>query len=286
MILKYPFTTSIHFDEKVDTSKKTEEEIADEKTKKAIDDLAEGKETKEEKKEEETEAEEGDEGDLEEEDLIKAKDLYKVLQDPNAAPHVIRAMATAAGIKLGDVETKQDVKVATKSISELIKEEMGDEYKFLGDKLGKVIEKVLTTYVTAETDKVKNEIATDRAEKQRESLGIILDEVFSNYTNIDDKFQKKVYELVKEIPPKAGSDPKQYFTRMVNLASNELGITLTKDGQDKEVRRERNRNDAQNRLRSKDMADEKTSTVKSKDMSLAEAINKGIEDAEAAITRK
>lgn len=295
MFLKHPFTTSIHFDEKVDTSKKTETEIADEKTKKDIEDLAkkEGLEDKDDKKDDketkkdDEELEDEEEGDLDEDEEAKAKELYKALKDPNAAPHVIRSMAAAAGIKLSDVETKQDVKVATKTIKELIKEEMGEEYKFLGDKLGTVIEKVLTTYVDTETAKVKAEVAADREEKQRDKLGEILDTVFAEYTNVDAKVQKKVYELVKDIPPKPGTDPKTYFRRMVKLAGTELNINLTaSEMPDREERRERNRNDVQNRLRSKDMADEKNTEAKSKDLTIDEAVRKGIADAEASFAKK
>ena len=103
-------------------------------------------ETKPEEKSEEKTSEEVSEnkiGELTDDETQVAKDHFKALKDPEAAKTVIETLAKSVGIKIAEIETKKEEKAAIKSIKDTVIAELGEDYKFLADKLGEVMEKVV-----------------------------------------------------------------------------------------------------------------------------------------------
>lgn len=237
-------------------------------------------------KKESASEEKGDEGTSE--DAQKALDLFNALKDPNQARIIVKAMAEGMGLKIADIETKEEKKEAVKSIKDTVIEEMGEDYKFLADKLGTVFEKILNKEIESRTSDIRKELADAKANKEKEAISNAMDSVFDSFENVTDKIKDTVYNLVDEVQPKPGTDPKKYFERLIKIAADENKVTLVKKtdkSNNREDRRDRNRNDAQNRLRSKDVADEKFSDAASKDLDLAAAIRKGMEEAEKQLAR-
>jgi len=252
MLIKHPFgmLSPIHFEDKAPT---TDAEIEAQVEK----DLKATEETKVEAKE--PKEEETKEIDTTEED--KARQLYEALKNPETATILIKAMAEGIGLKITDVETKEEKKEAVKSIKDAVKEELGPDYSFLADKLGTVFEKILTTQIESRTKALEDRLNKEAEEKSKEKLETALDTAFSRYANVSDAIKNAVYGLVDEMPPTKGTDPIKYWDRLIHTAARENKVSLVEKNKSvsTETRRERNRNDAQNRVRSEDTADEKFS---------------------------
>src|SRR5665213_606518 len=80
-----------------------------------------------------------------------AKDLFLALNDPNSAKIVVEALAKQAGL----IETKAEEKVVVKTITELLKENLGEDLSFLGDKLAPAIEATVKQLVAEQTKDIR-----------------------------------------------------------------------------------------------------------------------------------
>ena len=249
-------------------------------------------ETKPEEKSEEKTSEEVTEvksDELSEDETQVAKDLFKALKDPEAAKIVIETLAKSAGIKIAEIETKKEEKAAIKSIKDTVIAELGEDYKFLADKLGSVMEKVVNEAIDNKTKDIKATLEANAKNEQKKALGEALDFAWSGYQNVDTKIQNKVYELAEEIHPKEGSDPAKYFDRLTKLAAEELGVTLIKKESksiNQQDRRDSNRRDSQNRISQEDKADEKITNALSNKPTLDEAIRRGMANAEKELQKR
>lgn len=288
----HPFTlrNDILFDEekdiKVDDKVKEGEDDLATSIKKGIDkvDKVDNKDDKETKDVKEEKEEEEKEDEIVEEDAEKALQLYNALKDPAAAKSIIAAMAVAAGFKLDEVENKKEEKVVIKTIKERVAEEFGEEYKFLADKVGNVLEKIIPQLVAEDTKEIKSKLENREKNETRTTVENALNTVFDSYTNVDKNVEKKVYDLVDEMPVKPGTDPVKYFERLTKIAADELGIKLNKKDSktiNQDERRERNRNDVRSKLNDKgDVSDKDIAKTPPGDMSISDAIRLGMKQAE------
>lgn len=245
------YRNGIHFDEKTDTTtiEKEEKETkvdAKEGIRQALKD-AEDKlgplDGKAETEEEETEKEEkvekkvakkdkDNEVETEEEDdevdtqeIDNALRLFRALNDPKIGPTILQAMAKEAGVTL-EGSTKKEQKQLINTISEVVNEELGPEYKFLSEKLSRILNKIVPQIADEKVQEVKKAQETRDREVKGEKVTSALNEVFEQYQDVPAKVQKKFYNLLDEIPPNPSTDPKKYFQRILNLATQETETTL------------------------------------------------------------
>src|SRR5206468_10309149 len=125
-------------DEKVENPEKEEKE-------------EEKKDDKEEKKEDESK--EVEEDSLDETELEHAKNLFKLLKNPETGRQALEALAKAAGLKIdSSVQEKKEIR---KSIKEVLIEKLPN-YKFLADDLGSALEEILNSEITNRTKDIRD----------------------------------------------------------------------------------------------------------------------------------
>lgn len=185
-------------------------------------------------KDEESESTDEDEDDEKEKDLtaeelVHAKNLFKLLSNDKTALTTLKTLASQAGIELKDVETKKDEKVAAKTIKDRIKEGLGDDYKFLGEKLGTVIETVLADAIKENTKDIRDKQANDQKLALNERIKTENAAVSAEYVEIPTRVLQEVLRIQtdQEILP-GKSSPGKFFKACLTMAAENLGVTLVK----------------------------------------------------------
>lgn len=224
----------------------------------------ETKETKEEAVKEETKEEPKEETKkptLEEAEQEQALSLFRALKDPNRAADVIRVMAKEAGL----LETKAEKKEAERTIEEIIKEGLGEEYEFLSEKLGPVIKQA----VEFATKDIREKTDATEKEREAEKINREIESVLNKYADAA-KLEPDVLALMNEILPSPGQKVDVYFERLLKIAAAERGITLrTKTAGEKIVQTRQN---AAERLSAGGGKSDKSVTLPSTTMDLNAAI--------------
>lgn len=185
---------------------------AEEKLEKPEEKVVEAAESKvEEPKEEAKEASKTDS------ETEMALALFRSLKDPNKSADVIRLMAREAGL----LETKKEEAVVAKTIEEVIKEGLGEDYEFLADKLAPVIK----TAVEMATKDLREQNERTAQEQEASKIKTAIDNVMGKYAEAD-KLEADVLKLMDEILPSPDQAPGVYFERLLRIAAAEKGVTL------------------------------------------------------------
>ncbi len=211
-----------------------------------VDETPEG-ETEVEVEEEETEVE-GEEEEAEEEeeeseeDRKQAKNLYKLLKNPDTAKQVIRSLAEQNGLL--KVDTPSEVKKTKKALAELVEEGLGAEFKFLGPQLTRVLDAVLnqereerTTQISSlESQQVERDVENALSKLARETKGE------------SKKIENKMLDLMSKYLPAPGMPVEEYIRGIYAQAS--AGRTAKTAAAQVTDRIKRNAKDAPSRLQS------------------------------------
>jgi len=206
-------------------------EVKDESLNKTISDAAEkekekieGKEEKEEKppKKEKEDPEEDDdeqEGSGDDEEDEKARQLYKALSNPATARQVIEVMARNAGI----IDTPKKEEKVVKTITDVIKDELGTEYSFLSSKLGKIIPQVVERIVEEKTEARINEIKEKQMTREKEEVSKEFHSAFEKlseeFEDFDD-LQGKMNKLMDVHPVTNKQTAYEYFRDLYYIAKS------------------------------------------------------------------
>jgi len=201
------------------------------------------------------------EEDLSEEQAEEAKRLYQALRSPQASA-VIAALAQQAGILNKPIETKAEERIAKKEIKEIIREHLGESYKFLADQLGPAIEAVLTQERQTQESRFA-EIQSHRLEQ----------DVIQSFTNLSretkgesKKYEAKMTDLSQEVPI-GNMSVDRYIQVLYTLAT--AGRKEAPKGNMDKIRR--NANDAPSRLQGN--AQGRESSLPNKKMNINESID-------------
>jgi len=250
--------------------KETKELSRRENINKSLEDLEkeikEGTEKKEEKeKEKEIEKETENESNEEytPEQVTQALNLFNALNDPEAGPILIRAMAEKAGI--GEGATKKEQKEVVRTINDVVLEHLGPEFSVLGGKLSKILETVVPAIVMKVAQSTTEKITKIEQNQVKKDLSTALDTSFDKYEDVPKKVQEKIRDLMDDLPPSKNVDPVKYFDRITRMAADEIGFKLIPKikAKDKDTPEEktkkivRNQRDAFSRLASEGAAEVK-----------------------------
>jgi len=209
MSLTESIESAIKGDEKVDETTSVEKpEKAD---KSPQDDTvdAENEDAEDTDEEESPEAE----SDLTDDEVKEARDLYKALKNPETSKAVIAALAERTG--LNKSETPKEVKAAKKGIQKIIEDALGDDFKFLADKLGPAITEVLNE------EKEERNAQFQRIEAQKiEQEVVSVFEQLAKRTNGDSKkLESRMMKIAEEILPGPNTTVKSYVNQLYTLAT-------------------------------------------------------------------
>jgi len=179
-------------------------------------------ETTEEATEETTE--EGEEEDLSAEHLQRAKDLYKALSNPATAVQIVEMMARNAGlikdIKEGEVTEKK----AVKTITDVIREELGEDYKFLGAKLGKIIPDVVERMIEEKTQDIRDKQAQKEKEDVSKAFSTAFETLGGEFEDFNE-YHDEMNKLMDTVPVSPKLTATQYFRNLYILAKGNKGST-------------------------------------------------------------
>lgn len=197
--------------------------------------ISKKEESSDDKDEEDTEDDEDDEKEDEEKELtdeekVHAKTLFRLLTNPKSAPNALRTLVEQSGMKIQEAETKKEETKIIKSIKEMVKEELGEEYKFLGDKLGTVLEKLIVSQVKEQTKDIRERQNAEADQRTMETVKAAQEKVKSEYVQVSDKVLREVLRIQEEgeavVGPKTSAE--KFFKTCVIMAAENLGITLVK----------------------------------------------------------
>lgn len=187
----------------------------------------------------------GDE-DLDEAALAEAKQLYKALLSPKSRRAVLVALADQEGL-LGKnaPETKTEVKVAKKAITEIISDRLPDNMKFLAKDLGPAIEAVFEQEREEQNEKFQ-QIEIQKVEGQVVEITKRLNqETKGDYG----KHESQILALIEEMPPASHVSMEKYLRNLYTIASSKGTSTRSSSRQIADKIRS-NANDVTTRLRS------------------------------------
>ncbi len=138
--------------------------------------------------------------------------LWALLKNPKTAKSVIQSLAEEAGL-LGDKKTDKQIK---NSVIETLEEELGDDFKFLGPRIGKALERIL-----AQRDEKTEERFREHGQKeiQRETDSAV-EKIKGEFKDFS-LFENKIVKLMKEIAPSNNLSQYSYLKRLYTLAKAE-----------------------------------------------------------------
>lgn len=170
-------------------------------------------EKSEEKKVEKAEEKEEVEDDLSQEEQVNARQLFKALKNPETANSVISILAQKAGLLIKSGETKKE---AVQTVTDVLKESLGEQYSFLADGIGKGIEKLLKN----QEEKFKSQLTALQQEKLKDNFETAWDSLKGEIDDFED-MSPSIEKLIDEFPHNGKTSLKVYLKRLYNLAIQE-----------------------------------------------------------------
>lgn len=211
------------------------------KAEKSLDKEEEDNEDKEEEDSEQSEEEEED--DLTEDQTIQAKNVFKLLSNPETAVEALKTLAAQAGLKLEKVETKNEETIAKKAITEIIKEKLGSNYPHLADVLGPALQEILSDAIKEGNKDIREDLAKEKRETLVKSINSAQDKVISEYVDVPVSVLKEFVRMQEqgELLPGPKQSPEKFFRAGIREAAENLKIALVKksSGRKNEEIRER-----------------------------------------------
>lgn len=205
---------------------------------------------------EEHEGEEGSEEGVEDDDASEESEqalrFYRALNDPNLGPALIANLAEKQGFKITGA-TKNEQADIVDSIEQLVSDELGADFKIFGGKLSTILKKIVPAIAKAEAAKVEQKYTTRENERLAREVKSAMDTAFASYKIVPNSVKRAMDRLMDEMPPVPGkTDPNKYFSRLIRLAADEVGVTLqvASGNSINKDKLNRNRRDASGRLAS------------------------------------
>lgn len=176
--------------------------------------------SKEAPKEKETSKEEKE--DTEEIELdartTKALQLLDLLEDPEKGLATIQKLAKNVGLLKDDLTPKEE-KVAVNKFKQLAKEKLGDEYEFLSDKIGDLLEAVVGN--TAEDSKLmREELETMKRERAQEIVSNTYNS-FVKAEKVTESEAAQIEKLTEEFQPGKNVKIDDYLGKLLKMVRSE-----------------------------------------------------------------
>lgn len=199
--------------------------MADENEEQQQEEQQEQQEGKDDKSEQlQKENQQQDDKGQDEDDLSDTEKLFiKQLMDPKTSEQTLQMIAAGLGLDLVPKGTDAGRNRKEPSLEEELVAELGDDYGFLGPKLGKVFQKRLA----AIESKFETKLATEKATSQTNALKRAEKRFFDDNPEAR-KLRKSMVKLASDYPMPQGKDANQYVRdlyRMAGGADDDNSIT-------------------------------------------------------------
>lgn len=172
------------------------------------------------------------EKELSAEELIHAKNLFKLLNSKETGVNTLKSLAASAGLKIEEITTKKEETAAVKTIKDRIREGLGDDYKFLGDKLGTILESVLSDAVKEQTKDIRDKQTLNEQNVLKEQVKTAQESVLGEYKSVPTKVLQEILriQVEGEMLPGTKSKPETFFKACLIMAADNLKYDLVKKG--------------------------------------------------------
>lgn len=154
--------------------------------------------------------------DLDETQIKEARNLYKALLNPAARGPLVQALAQQAGVNLGTIETKKELKEAKKDITARLKEALGDELGFLAEKIGPVLESVIDEE-RAGVEEISKTVELRQITRESENA---LAKLAKETNGLSRKYEDKMVQLMDKFPSSPGISTEEYIRGIAMIAMN------------------------------------------------------------------
>ena len=153
-----------------------------------------------------------------------ANDLFRSLNDPASAKVIVKALAEQAGL----IETKQEEKIVVKTITELLKEQLGEDLAFLGDKLGPAIEAVVKQQVAEQTKDIRQTQLSAQEQALNTKIDNAITKLDTEHTDFKDH-KADILKLMDTHLPSKDQDVNEYFLDLYHIAKGRSGKVTSID---------------------------------------------------------
>lgn len=152
---------------------------------------------------------------------IKTRDalrLYEALEDPTIGPGVIKELAKRAGIAAS--EDKITPTAAVKTVVDVLKENLGEDYGFLADKLANGIQTIVNQIFDERIKPIQGmtESAIERAVVRETDASFA--KFHSQYKDAKD-FDKEMTELSKKMPYDGSYPMEEYLGNLYKIVTSD-----------------------------------------------------------------
>ena len=153
-----------------------------------------------------------------ENDLVQAKNLFKLLKDPSTQVDVLKIMARQAGI-LSDKkipETSGEVKQVKRDIVDVLKTNLGPEYSFIADKLGNALKEVLKDA----QDETMEHVSQLQLKSIKHESDNALEKLAQETKGLSRGFESQMANLMDKVKPTDNLSTYEYLKMLYQVASS------------------------------------------------------------------
>lgn len=188
---------------------------------------------KQDQDEEEEEEKQPEPEPLEDEDAKQGRVLIQALRDPQRAAIVIDFLAKQAGYTKGELAdaTVKETKAAKSDITNILKEELGDEFAFLAPKFGKALTRYMSDIQVDDSRTQQLETRLNISERHAiesettEAHNVIAQEWFGS-NNMPDNVITAMSSAMDKFPPSnPNMSPTEYYNDIFTYVVGKLGLT-------------------------------------------------------------
>ncbi len=190
------------------------EETSEEETEQEED--SDKDEDSEEESSDDEDSEDADENEEDESDE-ELKAVFRLFKNPSTRKQALMLLAQQEGLKLASEErSEKENKGTPKTLAELLREEMGDEYDMLPASFTKALGKVFAV----REQSIRAEIDADRAERTEIESNKAVTRLFKNFPDAK-KLEPQILSYMKAYPPPRGQEMYDYMRSMYRLAKSD-----------------------------------------------------------------
>lgn len=169
-------------------------------------------------------------------DQQAALNLYNAIKDPETSRTVIKQLAELAGL---DITEKKEAKQLQKTISQIITEELGEDNSILAEKLGPALEKVIAKAVEDQVKPIQETISETKKNEFSTRIDRTFKELEVETKGLSKQLDKRMAELMDELPPGPSTEPEKYIRHIFKLAKSDYDEVERVKAQD--VKRDQNK---------------------------------------------
>lgn len=160
----------------------------------------------------------GDAGTAEDEqqrEIAAGLELIKALKDPQSRREMIQYLAKESGFNLSEA-TPKEKKLFEKSLSEVLKETLVDEYALLPEKFADTLEEIISAKVNERLKPIETELLAAKEKAHKDSLQAELDWAYTNLNGFK-KHENAILAKMQKLYKSPDASVRDYLTDLYNV---------------------------------------------------------------------